>query len=460
MGPIPPRDGAAVPSLSPVAYHGIVGEITRLIEPHTEADPAAVLLQLLVACGHALGRGPHFRVGAGYHYANEFLLLVGDTARGRKGTSEAEVRRVLRLGGDEAEKCFRSGLASGEGLIHEVRDDSREVCVNKKTGLSEEVTVDSGVTDKRLHVTEAEFGRTLAVMAREGNTLSAVIRDSWDGARELRTMTRKDGLVATEPHVSLVGHITGAELLAKLAHVEAVNGFANRFLFASVRRVRLLASGGALHDEDVRPLALELASALERGRRVGELRRDADAAKAWDERLYRMLTRDRPGMIGALTARAEVHVLRLALIFAVLDGAPAIGLQHLKPALAIWQFVEASVVYIFGERLGDPITDTLDDALRAAGVAGLTRKEMTDEVFRRNVPGHRISEALSTLANLARARGERQRRSGPGRPGERWFAITTPNEQNEQNELIQPGPFIPSFNSFTSYPSGDERGTP
>ena len=35
--------------LGSAALHGIAGDIVQLIEPHTEADPVAVLLQFLVA---------------------------------------------------------------------------------------------------------------------------------------------------------------------------------------------------------------------------------------------------------------------------------------------------------------------------------------------------------------------------------------------------------------------------
>ena len=49
-------------SLAPEALHGIAGEFVRMIEPNTEADPAAILVQFLVAFGALVGRGPHFRV--------------------------------------------------------------------------------------------------------------------------------------------------------------------------------------------------------------------------------------------------------------------------------------------------------------------------------------------------------------------------------------------------------------
>ena len=39
------------------AFHGLPGAIVAKIAPNTEADPVAILTQLLVACGPLLGRG-------------------------------------------------------------------------------------------------------------------------------------------------------------------------------------------------------------------------------------------------------------------------------------------------------------------------------------------------------------------------------------------------------------------
>ena len=63
--------------LSEAAYHGIAGEFVRLVGPQTEADPAALLFQLLVALGSIIGRGPYLCVGAGRHHVNIFAVCVG-----------------------------------------------------------------------------------------------------------------------------------------------------------------------------------------------------------------------------------------------------------------------------------------------------------------------------------------------------------------------------------------------
>jgi hypothetical protein len=45
--------------LKPEAYYGLVGEWVSMVEPHTEADTAALLVQFLVAFGNLVGRGPY-----------------------------------------------------------------------------------------------------------------------------------------------------------------------------------------------------------------------------------------------------------------------------------------------------------------------------------------------------------------------------------------------------------------
>jgi hypothetical protein len=79
----------------PAAYHGLRGEIVNRLSPETEADPVAILTQLLVAFGTAVGRGAYFEIEATRHHPQEFLLLVGESSRARKGTARDHVRRLI-----------------------------------------------------------------------------------------------------------------------------------------------------------------------------------------------------------------------------------------------------------------------------------------------------------------------------------------------------------------------------
>ena len=96
--PAPPsgRSSQWPEPLEDAAFHGLAGEFTRLIEPHTEADPAALLFQLLVGIGNAVGRGPHFMAEADRHTLNLFTVLVGETAKARKGLSWSYIPRLFK----------------------------------------------------------------------------------------------------------------------------------------------------------------------------------------------------------------------------------------------------------------------------------------------------------------------------------------------------------------------------
>ena len=104
------------------AFYGLAGDIVRTIEPHSEADPMALLVQTLVAFGNAAGSQPHFMAEADRHCMNLFSAFVGETAKARKGTSWGRVKQVLVAAGQDWEGCITSGLSSGEGLIWKVRD--------------------------------------------------------------------------------------------------------------------------------------------------------------------------------------------------------------------------------------------------------------------------------------------------------------------------------------------------
>ena len=57
-------------------------------------------------------------------------------------------------------------------------------------------------------------------------------------------LTRTAPARATDAHISVIGHITAAELRHHLTSLELANGFANRFLLLGCRRQPLLPEGG------------------------------------------------------------------------------------------------------------------------------------------------------------------------------------------------------------------------
>ena len=122
---------------------------------------------------------------------------------------------------------------------------------------------------------------------------------------------------------------------------------------------------------------------------------------------------------GLYAPGAEAQVIRLALIYALLDRCAVIDIGHLGAAIAVWEFCENSVRYIFGDALGDPIADEVLRALRHAGDAGMTRTQIRD-LFARNRGTERVEVALGTLERHGKAK--MISRDTGGRPAEVWIS--------------------------------------
>jgi hypothetical protein len=404
------------------AFHGLVGEVVRAIEPHTEADPVALLLQFLVIFGNIIGRSAHFVADGTTHHLNLFVVLVGTTAKSRKGTSWNNIHRLfVPIDKKWNQECIPSGLSSGEGLIWAVRDPTtkREPVKEdgRHTGTYRDVKTDHGADDKRLMVVESEFVSVLRVLGREGNTLSALIRQAWDKGN-LQTLTKNCPAKATGAHISIVGHITREELQRNLGSIHAANGFGNRILWAYVYRSKCLPEGGKIDTVDLDRLTLCLKKAVRFSRQVKEMHRSKKAVALWRV-VYPELSAGLPGLLGAMTSRAEAQAMRLACIYALLDSSKVIRAVHLRAALAMWQYCEDSARFVFGASLGDAVAEQVLRALREHP-DGMTRTEIRD-LFQRHQGGNRIDQALSVLVEQQLARCER--RETGGRPGEWWFPV-------------------------------------
>jgi hypothetical protein len=368
------------------AFHGLGGKIAIEIALVSEADIAAILPTMLTLFGAAVGPTPHVVADGQRHTPRLFNIIVGRTSRGRKGTSLAGPRRIIEKADPGFAARILSGLGSGEALIEAVADP-----VDDDGDLS---SVTSVASDKRLQSYEPEFSRILRICERDGSTLSPVLRQAYDGG-DLAVLTRKNPVRATGPHITLIGHITVEELLARLASIEIANGLANRFLFFLAQRSQRLPSGSGLSENRIDELAEEIRAALAKARRVSAMRRSVEAEELWAS-WYMRVDDEVPGIRGALTARAEAHVLRLSLIYALLDGSAVIETVHLRAALEVWRYAAQSVSVMFGENTGDPIADRILSAVRDGGHEGIDL-EAEAALFARSVSADRRERARNKL---------------------------------------------------------------
>lgn len=437
------------PQMHKDAYYGLAGEIIRTIDPHTEADPVAILVQLLVALGNMFGRKVHFKAEQDVHAPNLFVAVVASSAKGRKGTSWGIVRSLLK----DVDPTWRGvdpvkGLTSGEGLVAAVNNNDVELAPRQKKMTQPEIEATSeSEKDKRVLVLETEFASVLSAMKRDHNTLSQFLRIGWDSGN-LQVANRRDPLRVDNAHISIVTHITKEELLRFMGSVETFNGFANRFLWICARRSKLLPHGGRIPEAALTHMRAQLRKVFEFSATVEELRRDDAANELWVSEYIR-LSEEIGGVVDAITARAEPQIMRLACVYAVLDCSPIIRKEHLKAALAVWQYCVDSVTYVFGTSLGDHLANDILRKLRLRSPQGMTQTELT-RAFGNNRQAREMKSALEMLSTAKLAYSESGAFSGRGRNTTTWFAApdAVDVDQTSNEKEIQKSETSSKFVSF------------
>ncbi len=399
------------------AETGLAGEVVQALTPHTEADPVALLLSLLVAFGNLVGHGPHFTADASQHHLNLYCVLVGPSADSRKGTSWAQIRRLFELVDPEwMGTCLRHGLTSGEGLLYALRDQAMR---QHWTRYGHNPPLDPGVDEKRLLLVEEDFAPALRRLARRGSTLSAMLRSAWDKG-ELQLMIKSRSTRATGAQLSLIGHLTPEELRSCLPPSEIAGGFANRFLWACVSRSRYLPEGEPLEVPYLRAFAKRIAEAAATAREAGRLSRDPAASLLWRE-TYPALSLPRRDPLDAVLARSAPQVMRLACLYALLDRTPQVQRPHLEAALALWRYCQDCALALFTEPPAPTLADRLLSALQQSD-EGLTRHDI-DHLLAHHRTAATVTAALHSLAAQGLA-ASRKEGNGRGRPTERWFAVS------------------------------------
>lgn len=133
--------------------------------------------------------------------------------------------------------------------------------------------------------------------------------------------------------------------------------------------------------------------AVRHARQYGELRRTPEAREYWGS-IYPELTKEIQGRWGQVTSRGEAQVVRLALIYCLLDGGKEIGVEHLKAAESLWNYCSESARWAFMEfrfsRHAQLILDAVSEGPR-------TLTQLSDNVFRRNLTHAKIAEALREI---------------------------------------------------------------
>ncbi|QSB01405.1 DUF3987 domain-containing protein [Methylomonas sp. EFPC1] len=243
------------PQPSEICLYGLVGDVARAGSTATETNPYAIAANFMTYLSCAIGRGPYLPIGNTWHHARLFVLHIGRSGRGRKGDAVSLTIRLAQamqqLKPEFAPQIHRGGLSSREGLVALIHDGYRHGRQNIPA-----------IDDKRLWVIESEFANILHHGRGKGNTLSAALRDCWDGIC-LKPATKSNQLYASNPHVCMSGAITPHELMALMTSREMTNGLANRFLMIWAERSEILPFPKETPQITIDALALRVMQILE-----------------------------------------------------------------------------------------------------------------------------------------------------------------------------------------------------
>ncbi len=405
-GTVPPLAAFLRPELPAAALHGLPGEAATALAASSGADPAAVLVSFLALLGDAAGPQPHAWFGGAEHPARLFAVLVG----------EADP--------DWADGRVLYGLQSAEAMIDRVADDHASDC--------------------RLMIVETEFGRLVETMVRTG-TLSAQLRNAWDGRAMQRTTTRFTRR-ASRAHISMLAMITPEELLRHHRRLSQAGGLESRLLYVYTAPSRDISPFARADSHE--HLARRVRSVLEASREAVMNRTDPisrylltlrgiqpraelpvaeDVAGDWAGRVRSRLPVPGEGFQG-LHSRAESQVIRLAAAYALADMVPQITAGHAEAALALLSYCARSAEVVFGvpvaqlpPRVDPRCTAKIVRHLHERYPEWVPRDEIGSGVLHGNVPAAETETALADLA--AKRLIERRQVQTTGRPREEYRLV-------------------------------------
>jgi len=365
----PPDLNIPPPRPTETMFYGLVGDVAQAAAKDTEVNPVAAAAVFLSFLGANVGRDVYLPIGNTWYRPNLFTMHIGRSGRGRKGDATRLVCRIhdwieTYYAGNVGQR-HSGGLSTREGLawlIHDgYQDGKREV---------------EPIRDKRLWIIESEFSNVLHQAKRDGNTLSACLRDVWDG-QSIKPATKSSRVWASEPAIGIHGCITPYELLNLLESREMSNGFANRFLMFWAEK-----TGSVPFPQPTPKDVLESLS-----RRTGdviafakgsypdskdsrEIRFSNEASLLYAEAYRTELDRPQSSeLLTGLLERQPPYTCRLAALFALTDRTLMIDVRHLQAALAWVRYVKESVRYVFATITSIEADDRLAEHIDTTALA-------------------------------------------------------------------------------------------
>jgi hypothetical protein len=351
--PVPP----ATLELPAIAWRGLFKDYRDMVALTTEASDAFHFAAFLQVFGCTIGRRLHV-YHAGRQFPNFYICLVGRSGLTRKDTTWSRAEEVLNslhaYSEEELSPSFKAvrGIRSYEGLLDELAGERK--------------------------VRLIQLGELLSLLAKAkqeslGNIIPA-LTELYDMKDVINPpVHQKDVTPAREPFLSIMAGTTQDWLQKALTERDIYGGFANRWLYFY----------GLPKDPMPNPPKVNPGKRSKLVQNLNQIRSWAedvpngeiaisDEANAMFEDYYREYYRrcQQAGLIPTLIVRIQDFIWKIALLYAIDTMSETISKEHLEAAIAVGNYLEASVAEVFasfGESRGKQAEKRVLEYLRAKG---------------------------------------------------------------------------------------------
>jgi hypothetical protein len=359
-----------------IAWSGLFARWRETVEPRTEAPLEFIWAAFLLATGMIIGRSA-YRESPRPLYPNFYLLFLGATGDSRKSTALGYTRELLHHVGEDFKDL--DGVVSSEGIYE---------------GLA------ASEGTKGLIYAD-EFRALLSVAKRKGTQDIIPRLNSLYYCPERASIDRvKDSTEIIKPFVSLVAATPKAYVEDILSNLEVEGGFINRFLIVSGEEQPPKSLARRLPPFPWGKFIFPLQTL--QGRDIGHLDFTEEAADLWDTfyTKWKLERRTWPYQQTNLTARIFEHVLKIAIIYAVLGNEEKITARTLAVALAIGEWLQSNTLRIFADIGLDHFSkceQTIVEVLKRAKDTRTWRRDLQRAMASRGFNGELFNRAMKAL---------------------------------------------------------------
>jgi hypothetical protein len=377
----------------PKVENKLCNEYINIMTDVTEAPASYHFFTFMTVAGMLVNRNAYVQWGSDRIYPNLWTMIVGQTGRARKSSTINKGRDILYRTAPDLQVL--SSLATWEGLLLAM---SRK---DEEPNLQSEKTL----------VCMSEFDGFLKKSRNDAiSHLIPELCNIYDCPPEVKNSTKGSPIVVKNPFLSILAGIQ-PEVLEKSFQTGDVNGgFAGRFIYVydvSDKEIPIpIWNKQTEYNQLITTLSYIKNNCIEK-----EIIRYKGFESLWNPfyHTYRTPNGD-PSLLLQLNDRMQNHVLKMAMIFAVLDGESEIMEYHLADAINIGYWLIGNNRRLFGmlgasdqQKIEQKIIDLIANgtnnrreifqSMNITGnvfdlaISGLMKADVIYEVIKRNPKG-------------------------------------------------------------------------